>query len=100
MAVIDSDPSIDNTSMHILTAFCIIFICPMLPRCIIGMRELYDSDIREEGLDNSSGVASQPISSVDDDSGPVVGIDEEIQLELVRESGRENKVGLGQLLRG
>ena len=40
-------------------------LCPIMPRFIISVRELYDRDLRRrwQGIDTGFGVLSQPVSS-------------------------------------
>ena len=51
----------------------VTMICPMIPRFIIGVRELYDRDLqrRWQGIDSGFGVLSQPIAS---QIGPISAI--------------------------
>ncbi|KAH0839397.1 hypothetical protein J3R83DRAFT_113, partial [Lanmaoa asiatica] len=46
-----------------LNVFCYITMCPMMPRFIISVRELYDRDPRRQGIDTGFGVLSQPITN-------------------------------------
>jgi len=52
----------DATLTLLLTAFSYIAICPIMPRFIISVRELYEHDIRGrwQGIDTGFGVLSQP----------------------------------------
>ena len=51
--------------MLFLTNFVYLLLCPILPRFIISVRELYDRDLRGhfQGIDSGFGVLSQPIAS-------------------------------------
>ena len=53
------------TWVFFLAMFAIVTICPMMPRFIINVRELYDRDIRHgwQGVDTGFGVLSQPLAS-------------------------------------
>lgn len=55
---------ISNTWQLFLTLLCYTSICPIMPRFIISMRELYDRDLRArwQGIDSGFGVLSQPIA--------------------------------------
>ena len=64
--VVNVDPT--NTTLPLfLGIFSIISLCPMMPRFIISVRELYDHDVRRgwQDVDTGFGVLSQPISSED-----------------------------------
>ena len=91
----------NNTWVLFLTMLCGITQCPMMPRFIISVRELYDRDPRRdwEGVDTGFGVLSQPIAG---QNGPVSAIafadiplgqddveGEPIQLELLGDNTRQ-----------
>lgn len=63
--MIQSTPLADNTSMVFLFMFCYITVCPMAPRFIINIRELYDRDLRGrfQGIDTGFAIFSQTIVS-------------------------------------
>ena len=65
VALLENNLTISSTSMLFLTTFCYIMICPMMPRFIISVRELYDRDLRHcwQGIDTGFSVLSQPIFS-------------------------------------
>ncbi|KAI9573441.1 hypothetical protein HD554DRAFT_2167047 [Boletus coccyginus] len=55
-----------NTTWQLfLNLVCYTAICPIMPRFIISIRELYDRDLhaRWQGIDSRFGVLSQPIAS-------------------------------------
>ncbi|KAI9457547.1 hypothetical protein HD554DRAFT_1769883 [Boletus coccyginus] len=60
--IITSGPAIDATPVLILTAFSYIAICPIMPRFIISVRELYEHDLRGrwQGIDTGFGMLSEP----------------------------------------
>ena len=51
--------------MLFLALFSTITLCPMMPRFIIRVRELYDRDLHHglQGVDTGFGVLSQPSAS-------------------------------------
>ena len=55
----------DITSQFVLNLLCYTTLCPIIPRFIISVRELYDRDLsgRWQGIDTGFGVSSQPSSS-------------------------------------
>ena len=55
----------DSTSVLLLNAFSYATICPLMPRFIISVRELYDRNLhrRWQGVDTGFGVLSQVIAS-------------------------------------
>ncbi|KAH0834170.1 hypothetical protein J3R83DRAFT_11477, partial [Lanmaoa asiatica] len=65
IANLTTTTTINGTSIQFLDLFSVITICPMMPRFIISVRELYDRDVRRrcQGIDSGFGVFSQPISS-------------------------------------
>jgi len=65
MALLDNSLIISNTWQLFLTLLSYTAICPIIPRFVIGMRELYDRDLRPrwQGIDTGFGVLSQPIVS-------------------------------------
>ena len=48
-----------------MVTFGYMIICPIMPRVILSIRELYDKDLhgRWQGIDTGFGVVSQPLSS-------------------------------------
>ena len=56
-----SSPASLNPSALLTSAFIYIAFYPLIPRFIIGVRELYDHDIRGhwQGIDSGFGVASR-----------------------------------------
>ena len=46
-----------------MTLFCYMILCPIMPRFIIGMRELYDFDVRgrRQRIDTGFGVSSRSV---------------------------------------
>ena len=60
-----NDMTPDDTALIVLTTFIHTPLYPIMPRFIISVRELYDSDLRGrwQGIDTGFGVSSQPISS-------------------------------------
>ncbi|KAF8129170.1 hypothetical protein EV363DRAFT_1417714 [Boletus edulis] len=53
-----------NTALLLfISSFCSVILIPLMPRFIMGVRELYDSKLRGQGIDTGFGVLSQPISS-------------------------------------
>ncbi|KAG9310080.1 hypothetical protein JVU11DRAFT_9688 [Chiua virens] len=91
-AVIESDFSLDSTSMRILATFCIIFICIAVPRCNINTREMvHGNNVQAEEPVGIFTVLSQ-LMQANQREDPEVGVGEEIQLELVRD--RQNPVQL------
>ena len=66
MLIFEGIPSIFNSLWwYFLASFCDIILCPMMPRFIISMRELYDRDLRAhwQGIDTGFGVLSHSIAS-------------------------------------
>jgi len=55
-------PLVNNTSLLILMTLSYVTLCPIMPRFIISVRELYDHD-RWQGVDTGFGVLSQRIST-------------------------------------
>ena len=55
----------NSTSQFVLNLLCYTTLCPIMPRFIISVRELYDRDLsgRWQGIDTGFGVSSQPSSS-------------------------------------
>jgi hypothetical protein len=55
--------TLSSTSQLVLILLYYIALCPMMPRFIISVRELYDRDLRGrwQGIDTGFGVLSQPI---------------------------------------
>ena len=56
---------LSSTSLLILITLSYTTLCPIMPRFIISVRELYDRDLRGrwQGVDTGFGVLSQPVSS-------------------------------------
>jgi len=65
LAVYQNGISISNTWRLFLALLNYTTICPIMPRFIISVRELYDRDLRArwQGIDTGFGVWSQPIAS-------------------------------------
>jgi len=65
MALLDNSLIISNAWQLFLTTLSYTTICPIMPRFIISMRELYDRDLRPrwQGIDTGFGVLSQHIAS-------------------------------------
>ena len=65
MAWIQTDITINSTSQLALVFIFYTTLCPMMPRFIISVRELYDRDLRGcwQGIDTGFGMSSQPVSS-------------------------------------
>ena len=57
--------TINSTSQLILALLIYTTLCPIMPRFIISVRELYDRDLRGcwQGMDTGFGMSSQPVSS-------------------------------------
>jgi hypothetical protein len=66
-AWIESSAATDNLGAPQLVLFSLgdAILCLVMPRFIIGVRELYDRDLRGhlQGIDTGFGVSSKPISS-------------------------------------
>jgi len=62
--VIRSSLEVNINASLFLSACCYTTLCAMMPRFIIGVRELYDRDLRDrwQGVDTGFGVLSQPIA--------------------------------------
>jgi len=60
-----NDITITSTLGLVLTVLTYTTLCPIMPRFIISMRELYDRDLRGrwQGIDTGFGVSLQPVSS-------------------------------------
>lgn len=56
------EASPNSTSMLFLSVFIYTIFYPLTPRFIIGIRQLYDSDIsgRPQGIDSGFGMPSRP----------------------------------------
>ena len=56
---------LSSTSLLILIPLSYMALCPIMPRFIISVRELYDRDLRDrwQGIDTGFGVLSQPVSA-------------------------------------
>ena len=65
MAWLQNALTLSSTLQLVLTLLYFISLCPMTPRFIISVRELYDRDLRghRQGIDTGFGVLSQPISN-------------------------------------
>jgi len=65
VTILDDGPVISSTWQLFLTLLSYTTICPIMPRFIISVRELYDRDLRArwQGIDTGFGVLSQPIAS-------------------------------------
>ncbi|KAI9568759.1 hypothetical protein HD554DRAFT_2038528 [Boletus coccyginus] len=63
-ALLQNIITISNTWQLFLALLCYTSICPIMPRFIISVRELYDRDLRArwQGIDSGFGVLSQPIA--------------------------------------
>jgi len=93
---LDNGPMLSNTWQVFLTLLSYTTICPIMPRFIISVRELYDRDLRArwQGIDTGFGVLSQPIASqnvalsatsfVDVATGPGQGQEQEGDAEAIR----------------
>jgi len=57
--------TLSSTLQFVLVLLYYTALCPMMPRFIISVRELYDRDLRGhlQGIDTGFGVSSQPVSS-------------------------------------
>ena len=57
--------ALSTTLQLVLTLLYYVTLCPIMPRFIISMRELYNHDLRGhwQGIDTGFGVLSQPVSS-------------------------------------
>jgi len=65
-ALLQSNPTaVYSASQFDLFLLCYTTLCPMVPRFIISVRELYDRDLRGrwQGIDTGFGVLSQPVFS-------------------------------------
>ena len=64
MAWLQNAITLSNTLQFVLLLLSYIALCPIIPRFIISVRELYDRDLRGrwQGIDTGFGVLSQPIS--------------------------------------
>jgi hypothetical protein len=64
-ALAQNDITITSTLGLVLTVLTYMTLCPIMPRFIISVRELYDRDLhrRWQGIDTGFGVLSQPVSS-------------------------------------
>lgn len=60
-------PQWNNISIIFLNVLSFIALCPLVPRFILSLRELYDRDLggHWRGIDTAFGVSSQMISSRD-----------------------------------
>ena len=58
-------PQWDAVSLTILCTLGFIGFCPLVPRFILDLRELYDRDTggRWQGVDTAFGVSSHPVSN-------------------------------------
>ena len=67
VGLLPNDPSNtpNSTAVLLLVAFSCATICPLMPRFIISVRELYDRDLhrRRQGIDTGFGVLSLAIAS-------------------------------------
>ena len=56
---------LNSTSLLVVATLSYAALCPIMPRFIISVRELYDRDLRGrwQGIDTGFGVLSQPVSS-------------------------------------
>jgi len=63
--LLEDTPDLHSLWWFFLSSFCVVSLCPMMSRFIIGVRELYDRDLRAhwQGIDTGFGVLSQPIVS-------------------------------------
>ena len=64
-SMVQIQPTGNNGLALFLSLLAYITMCPIMPRFIISVRELYDRDLRGrvEGIDTGFGVLSQPIAS-------------------------------------
>ena len=65
-SIIQEATTLNDTSLLLLAICSCILICPIMPRFIISVRELYDRDLqhcRWQGVDTGFGVLSHPIAS-------------------------------------
>jgi len=65
LAWLQTGAAITSTSELILALPSYLTLCPIMPRFIVSIRELYDRDLhgRWQGIDTGFGVLSQPFSS-------------------------------------
>ena len=61
-AWLQTDITLNSTSQLVLTLLTFTTLCPIMPRFIISVRELYDHDLRGQGIDTGFGTSSQPVS--------------------------------------
>ena len=61
-AMLQTTITLDSASQLVLTLLYYTTICPLMPRFIISMRELYDRDLRGrwQGIDTAFNISSQP----------------------------------------
>jgi len=64
MALNENNITTSLTWQLFLNMLCYTAICPIMPRFIISVRELYDHDLRArwQGVDSGFGIFSQPIA--------------------------------------
>ena len=64
---LEFEPNWNNISILLLNVLSFIALCPLVPRFVLSLRELYDCDRdgRWGGIDTAFGGSSQPISSRD-----------------------------------
>ena len=65
MAWLQNDITLNPTSQLVLVFLNYTTVCPIMPRFIISVRELYDRSLRGRcyGIDTGFGVTSQPVFS-------------------------------------
>ncbi|KAI9571045.1 hypothetical protein HD554DRAFT_242793 [Boletus coccyginus] len=66
ITLLDNSLTISNTWQLFLILLSYTTICPIMPRFIISMRELYDRNLHgagQQGIDTGFGMLSQPIAS-------------------------------------
>ena len=81
-----SSASPNSSSALLPSAFLYIAFYPLIPRFIIGVRELYDHDIRGrwQGIDSGFGVVSQSYAGQDTTMSAMV-FDVSMDVNLVRQ---------------
>ena len=64
MAGLQTGITLSSTSQFVLAMLCYVTLCPIMPRFIISVRELYDRDLRGrwQGIDTGFGVSSHVFS--------------------------------------
>ncbi|KAF8439990.1 hypothetical protein L210DRAFT_2194096 [Boletus edulis BED1] len=55
--------NVDTLPLLFVASLSTVFLFPLMPRFIISVRELYDSELRVHGIDTGFGALSHPISS-------------------------------------